>query len=184
MRFTLTVKQVAYLPVVMSCLWFGLAGSSTAQSTKDKIHSQGTFTSTARQLEAPAFLREATFGIVTDECTPPSRCIALQRIVLRNKGAAPITSYRLGWVVVFADPKKPAEVHIGNPVPLYQVIGPNQEREFNDNLAPVVQLGPTIRMISYFIAEIQQEGSNLFTQNLNRIASDEYDEFWTRSKRN
>src|SRR5882672_362687 len=50
-------------------------------------------------------------------------CIALQRIVLRNKGAAPITSYRLGWVVVFADPKKPAEVHVGNSAALYQVIG-------------------------------------------------------------
>src|SRR6266850_5007549 len=32
------------------------------------------------------------------------------------------------------------------------VIGPNQEREFNDNLLPVVQVGPTIRMISYFVA--------------------------------
>jgi len=104
-RFTLVARQIGYLPVVMFCLWLGLAGSSNAQSTKDKIPFQGTITTTAKQLEAPAFLREATFGIVTDECTSPSHCIVLQRIVLRNKGAAPITSYRLGWVVVFADPK-------------------------------------------------------------------------------
>ena len=184
MRFTLTARQVGYLPVVMFCLWLGLAGSSNAQSTKDEVPSQGTITTTAKQLEAPAFLREATFGIVTDECTSPSHCIALQRIVLRNKGAAPIASYRLGWVVVFADPRKPAEVHVGNSVALYQVIGPNQEREFNDNLLPVVQVGPTIRMISYFLAEVQQEGSSLFTQDLNRIASDQYDQVWTRSKHN
>jgi len=151
MRFTLTSKQVGYLPGVMFCLWLGFAGSSAAQSTNDKIPSQGTITTTARQLEAPAFLREATFGIVTDECTSPSHCIALQRIVLRNKDATPITSYRLGWEVVFADPKKPAQVYVGNSVALYQVIGPNQEQEFNDNLVPVVQLGSTISMISYFV---------------------------------
>jgi hypothetical protein len=84
----------------------------------------------------------------------------------------------------FRRPKKPAEVHVSNSVALYQVIGPNQEREFNDNLLPVVQVGPTIRMISYFVAQVQQEGSSLFTQDLNRIASDQYDQVWTRSKLN
>jgi len=183
MRFSRAAKLVGSLAAVMFCLWLGFAGSGNAQSTKDKIPSQGTMTNTAKQLEAPAFLREATFGIVADECTSPSHCIVLQRMVLRNKGAAPITTYRLGWVVVFADPKKPAEVHVGNAVTLYQAIGPNQEREFNDNLVPVVQVGATIRMISYFVAEVRQEDGNLFAQDLNRIASDQYDQVWTRSKR-
>jgi len=183
MRFSLAAKRVGSLSAVMFCLWLALAGSGNAQSTKDKIPSPGTMTGTAKQLEAPAFLREATFGIVTDECTSPSHCIVLQRMVLRHKGGAPITSYRLGWVVVFADPKKPAEIHLGNPVALYQAIGRNQEREFNGNLVPVVQVSATIRMISYFVAELRQEDGTLFTQDLNRIASDQYDQVWTRSER-
>lgn len=179
MIFAFLTRQVAFPPTVMCCLWFGLAAVSAAQS-KDRVPSQGTMTTTARQSGAPAFLREATFGIVTDECASPSNCIALQRIVLNNKTAAPIKSYRLGWVVVFVDAKKPAEVHVGNPVALYEVIGPNQEREFNDNLAPVVQLGPTIRMISYFVAEVEQADGSLFVQDLKQMASDQYDQAWTK----
>jgi hypothetical protein len=38
-------------------------------------------------------------------------------------------------------------------------------------------------MISYFVAEVRQEDGNLFAQDLNRIASDQYDQVWTRSKR-
>jgi len=178
------MASVAYPPLMMFCLWFGLVGSSTAQSSKDIAPSQGTITRTAKQAEAPAFLREATFEIVTDECASPSNCIALKRIVLRNKNTAPIKSYRLGSVVVFADPHKPAEVHVGNSVALYQVIGPNQEREFSNNLLPSVPLGPSITMICYFVAEIRQEDGRLFTQDLNRIALDQYNEVWTHSKRN
>jgi hypothetical protein len=90
----------------------------------------------------------------------------------------------LGWVIVFADAKKLAEVHLGNSVALMTAIGPKQERQFSDNLASLVQASPKIKMICYFVAEVKQKDGRLFTEDRNRIASDQYDQVWTPSKTN
>lgn len=156
--------------------------SGNATPSRDK-RPEGIATITARQSESPAFIREATFGIGDDtDCT--ADCITLNRIVLRNRSDTPITSYRLGLVIVFANPKKPAEVHAGNTITLIKSIGPKQEREFSDNLASPVPTNPTIKMICYFVAEVHQEGDRVFSEDSNKIASDEYDQVWTPSKAN
>jgi len=145
--------------------------------------SEGIVTTSALQPESPAFIREATFGIDGDtaNCTP--RCIDLNRIVLSNRSDVQITAYRLGWVIVFADPKRPAEVHVGNPIALFKAIGPKQEREFSENLAPPVQASLAIKMICYFVAEVQQEDGKMFSQDRNKIALDQYDQVWIPSKK-
>jgi hypothetical protein len=162
--------------------------SGNAKPTRNTLASlevsEGIGTTTARQSESPAFIREATFGISddTDNCTPT--CIALDHIVLRNRSDVPIVGYQLGWVIVFTDPKKRAEVHAGNPVVLTKAIGAAQEREFSDNLAPLVQADPKIKMICYFVARVQQQDGRVFTQNQNKIAADQYDQAWTPSPPN
>src|SRR5258708_27168338 len=148
--------------LVFSLLLRGIAlcsvNANPASNKRASIpYPEGIATTSARQPDGPAFIREATFGIgdETDNCT--SHCITLIRIVLRNRSDAPITSYRLGWVIVSDDAKKPPEVHVGNSIPLFKAIGPTKEREFSDNLAPLLPALPTIRMICYFVAEEQQE---------------------------
>jgi hypothetical protein len=182
-------KPIACRSIDVALLLLGIAVcSGNARPTRNEPVSpqvsEGIVTTSARQSESPAFIREATFGIEddTDNCTPS--CIALNRIVLRNRSDVPITSYRLAWIIVFADPKKPAEVHLGNSIALIKEIGPKQEREFSDNLAPLVQTSPTIRMICYFVAEVQQKDGRAFTEDRNKIASDQYDQVWTPSKTN
>jgi hypothetical protein len=39
-------------------------------------------------------------------------------------------------------------------------------------------------MICYFVAEVQQKDGRVFTQDRNKIASDQYDQVWTPSKNN
>jgi hypothetical protein len=144
--------------------------------------SGGIITTMANQSASPAFLREATFGLAheAEKCTPT--CLSLERIVLTNKSKLPITSYRLGWVVVFADAKKDAEVHLGNSIALTRMIGAKEEREMTDNLAPLVPASPAIRMISYFVAEVEQDGGGTFSENRTKIASEQYEQFWHSSK--
>jgi len=159
-------KPLAYRLLAVS---FGMA--LCCGDAKPTSNNSGTITTMARQLESPAFIRQATFGIVdsgaSDNCKP--QCIALDRIVLRNRSDAPITNYRLGLVIVFADPKTPAEIHTGNSFVLTKTIGPKQEKEFKDNLVPLVDAAPTIRMICYFVAEAQQANGRIFAQDRDRI---------------
>jgi hypothetical protein len=172
----------------VSLFLLGIALSSgNAEPARNKVLSlpvsEGIVTTSALQPESPAFIREATFGIDHDtaNCTPS--CIDLNRIVLRNRSDVQITAYRLGWAIVFADPKRPAEVLVGNFIALTKAIGPKQEREFRDNLAPSVQASLAIKMICYFVAEVQQEGGKMFSQDRNKIASDQYDQVWMPSKK-
>ena len=171
-------KTLPSQAVAVSLLLLGIALCSVyanpASNKRASIaYPEGIATTSARQSDGPAFIREATFGIgdETDNCTP--HCITLMRIVLRNRSDAPITSYRLGWVIVSDDAKKPPEVHVGNSIPLFKAIGPKQEREFSDNLAPLLPALPTIRMICYFVAEAQQEDGRVFIQDREKIASEQ-----------
>ena len=182
-------KTLPSQAVAVSLLLLGIALCSVyanpASNKRASIpYPEGIATTSARQSDGPAFIREATFGIgdETDNCTP--HCITLMRIVLRNRSDAPITSYRLGWVIVSDDAKKPPEVHVGNSIPLFKAIGPKQEREFSDNLAPLLPALPTIRMICYFVAEAQQEDGRVFTQDREKMASEQYDLVWSPSKAN
>ncbi len=182
-------KPLSSRTVFVSLLLLGIAlcsvnARSAKQQTVSKRFPEGIVTTSAFQAESPAFMREATFGITddADNCTP--HCIALNRMVLTNKSEAPITSYRLGWVIVSADAKKLPEVHMGNSIALFNAIGPKQEREFSDNLAPFVNAVPTIKLICYFVAEVQQENGRVFTQDRDKIASDQYDLIWSRAKAN
>jgi hypothetical protein len=138
----------------------------------------------ARQSDGPAFLRQATFRIIDDTENCTSLCFALDYIVLMNRSEAPITGYRLGWVIVSADAKKPPEVHVGNSIALFKAIGPKQEREFSDNLAPLIPATPAIKLICYFVAEVQQENGRVFTQDRDKIASEQYDLVWSPSNTN
>ena len=72
----------------------------------------------------------------------------------------------------------------GNSVVLTKAIGATQEREFSDNLAPLVQADPKIKMICYFVAGVQQQDGRVFTQNQNKISADQYDQAWTPSPTN
>lgn len=180
-------KPLAYRSRISLLVLAVALSSGNAEPTRNKVLSlrvsEGIVTTSARQPESPAFIREATFGIDHDtaNCTPS--CIALNRIVLRNRSDVQITAYRLGWAIVFADPKRPAEVHVGNSIALIKAIGPKQEREFIDNLAPSVQASLTVKMICYFVAEVQQEDGRVFSEDRNKIASDQYDQVWTPSKK-
>ena len=183
----LLAKPLTCRSVVVCLLLPGIVLCSVnAKPTRNKaastLRTEGIVTTSARQSDSPAFIREATFGIGddTDNCTP--HCITLSRIVLRNRSDAPITSFRLGWVIVSADAKKPAEVHVGNSISLTKAIGPKQEQEFSNNLVPHVQAIPTIKMICYFVAEVQQENGRVFTQDRDKIASDQYDQVWSPPK--
>ena len=160
---------------------FGNAKRTWSQDVPGRV-AGGITTASARQPESPAFMREVTMGIESDADKCVRSCVALDRMVLRNKSELPITGYRLGWVIIFADAKKPAEVHVANPVALYKAIGAQQEREFSENLVPPVPTSPEMRMISYFVAEIEQE-SRVFTEDRNKIASDQYEQFWHPAKR-
>jgi hypothetical protein len=62
------------------------------------------------------------------------------------------------------------------------MIGAKQEREMTDNLAPLVPASPAIRMISYFVAEVEQDGGGTFSENRTKIASEQYEQFWHSSK--
>ena len=151
----------------------GNAGPTRNEPVSLRV-SEGIGITSARQSESPAFIREATFGIEdhTDNCTPS--CIALNRIVLRNRSDVPITSYRLGWVIVFADPKKPAEVHLDNSIAL---ITSGARLSLNSRSC----FGP---ISLYFVAEVQQKDGRVFTQDRNKIASAQHDQVWTPSKTN
>ena len=180
-------KPLSCRTLAVSLLLLGIAlcsvnARSAKQQTVSKRFPEGIVTTSARQAESPAFIREATFGITDDADNCTSHCFALNRMVLTNKSEAPITSYRLGWVIVSADAKEPPEVHVGNSIALFNAIGPKQEREFSDNLAPLLPALPTIRMICYFVAEVQQEDGRVFTQDREKIASEQYDLVWSPSK--
>ena len=132
---------------------------------------------TAPQAESPAFIREATIGIHSDTDDCKSACVALDRIILKNRSNVPITGYRLGWVIGFAGSKRPAEVHLSNYIGLFKAIGSQQEREFTDNLVPLVQTSPSIKSICYFVVEVEQNG-HVITEDNDKMALDQYRETW------
>jgi hypothetical protein len=175
--------------VTVSLLLLGIAFCSVnAKPASNKPvstrYSEGIGTTITPQPDSPAFIREATFGVSDDTENCTRHCIALDHIVLMNRSEAPITSYRLGWVIVSADAKKPPEVHVGNSIALFKAIGPKQEREFSDNLAPLMPATPAIKLICYFVAEVQQENGRVFTQDRDKIASEQYDLVWSPSNTN
>src|SRR5258708_7276968 len=176
-------KPLPSQAVAVSLLLLGIAlcsvNAKPASNKRASIpYPEGIATTSARQSDGPAFIREATFGIgdETDNCTP--HCITLMRIVLRNRSDAPITSYRLGWVIVSDDAKKPPEVHVGNSIPPLKAIAAKHERDFSDNLAPLLPALPTIRMICYFVAEVQQENCRGFSQAPEKKTSEPDDLAW------
>lgn len=145
----LSCRSVAVLLLLSGIVLCSINAKPTRTKPASTLWPEGIVTTSARQSESPAFIREATFGIGddTEPCTPTPHCITLNRIVLWNRSDAPITSFRLGWVIVFSDAKKPAEVHLGKSITVTKAIGPKQEQEFSDNLIPFVQAIPTIKMI-------------------------------------
>jgi hypothetical protein len=173
--------------MTISLLLLGIAFCSVnAKPASNKYVStrypEGIVTTAARQSDSPAFLREATIGISDDTENCAGHCFTLDHVILMNRSEALITRYRLGWVIVSADAKKPPEVHVGNSIALLKAIGPKQEREFSDNLAALIPATPTIKRICYFVAEVQQQDGRVFTQDRDKIASEQYDLVWSPSK--
>ena len=178
----LSCRKVAVSLLLLVIALCSVNAKTASNKRVSTSYPEGIVTTSARQSDSPAFLREATFGISDDTENCTSHCFTLDHIVLMNRSEAPITSYRLGWVIVSDDAKKPSEVHVGNSIALFKAIGPKQEREFSDNLAALIPATPTIKLICYFVAEVHQEDGRVFTQDRDKIASEQYDLVWSPSK--
>src|SRR5258708_33871927 len=89
-------KPLSSRTVFVSLLLLGIAlcsvnARSAKQQTVSKRFPEGIVTTSARQAESPAFIREATFGITDDAANGTSLGFALNRSVLTNKGDTLIT---------------------------------------------------------------------------------------------
>lgn len=130
----------------------------------------GTAVLTSWQEQSPVMLQE--FTVAVDD---KAENFILKRIVLRNTSDVPVASYRLGWVLVYADAERKPDVGLGTGVTLTVPIEPNSKGEYRDNLVAKIPFNTTVKAVSFFLADVQLQDNRIFHEDLDRIASSTHD---------
>lgn len=144
------VAAVVGLPLVI-----GMMGSASARAV-DEVH--GTMMTMARQVDEPARLVEATFGVKN----------LLLRAKLENVGSRPISQYRIGWMVVYRNGN--SDVSEGPAINVPAGIAPGTVAEVPDQDVSGKLLNSRPREIMFFVDEARFSTGELWDADTHSIA--------------
>jgi beta-lactamase regulating signal transducer with metallopeptidase domain len=153
------VAAVAVVPLTIGLLTASNTRTAYARSlfANSEEVALGTFFNFARQLDAPARVIEATFGIKD----------LLLAAKLKNVGGRVITRYRIGWVVVYGSRK--VEVISGAPMLVPAGIAPGAVAEVPPQGVSSRFVDQGAREIMFFVNEVQFATGEGWSANPNTL---------------
>ena len=160
------------LPVLLVCFTVtdAIGGQNVANSPREEQPSVGTVVTQVTQRQSPAVIQEFSVSIQNG-----GKGIILNRVLLRSTGTAAVGALRIGWVTIFTDKQKAPETHVGQLLNLAIPIQPHNKKRYIENLLPVIPLEPSVKTISFFIADVNLQDGQSFHEDKAKVASEERD---------